>query len=81
MQESQAQLEHLLPSDDETVAVARLLTAKAHTFLLDSRSALELLKAVVRDAQPGSDAAGEALAALAAIASEDYPEKADADGC
>jgi tetratricopeptide (TPR) repeat protein len=80
LQESQAQLEQLLPSDDEAVAVARLLTAKAHAFLLHPRSALELLMAVVRDAQPGSDAAGEALALLAAISGQDDADEADVDG-
>jgi hypothetical protein len=80
LQESQAQLEQLLPADDETVAVARLLTAKAHAFLLHLQSALELLMAVVEDAQPGSDAAGEAVDMLAAIAEAGDPEEVEADG-
>ncbi len=80
LQESQAQLEQLLPADDETVAVARLLTAKAHAILLHLQSALELLMAVVEDAQPGSDAAGEAVDMLAAIAGAGDSEEAEADG-
>jgi tetratricopeptide (TPR) repeat protein len=67
LQESQAQLEQLLPTDDEAVAVGRLLTAKAHAFLLNLRSAIDLLMAVVRDAHPESEAAGEAVDLLATL--------------
>lgn len=65
LQESQAQLEQLLPVDAEAVAIGRLLTAKAHAFLLQLQSAVELLLAVIRDARPGSEAAAEATALLA----------------
>ena len=68
LQESQAQLEQLLPTGDETVAVARVLTAKAHAHLLHSKYALELLMAAVEDAPPGLDAASEAVKMSASIA-------------
>lgn len=70
LQDSQAQLEQLLPADDEAVAIGRLLTAKALIDLLRPHDAAELLTAVVRDARPGYEAADEAIALLAILTSE-----------
>ncbi|GAA1478999.1 hypothetical protein GCM10009623_34450 [Nocardioides aestuarii] len=67
LQQSQAQLEQVLPAEDETVAVARLLTAKAQMHLLDEPSARELLEVIAADAEPGSEAVDEALHILSLI--------------
>lgn len=79
LRDSQAQLEQLLPAGDEAVAIGRLLTAKALTFLLQAQGAVELLTAVVRDAPSGCEAAEEAAALLAMLITEADESTNDAE--
>lgn len=85
LSESQRRLEALLPADDETVSISRLLTAKARFALLQTQEAVELLRAVVRDAPTMSEVAEEATALLTAFVEggEDFADSAhpaDAEG-
>lgn len=65
LQDSQRQLEHLLPADDEAVAVGRLLTAIAHFALWQPQEAVDLFRLVATDAEAGSEAHVEAVEFLA----------------
>lgn len=60
LKESQRLLERLLPTDDETVAISRLLTGKAYLALLRPQEAMDAFRAVVRDGAAGVESTEEA---------------------
>jgi tetratricopeptide (TPR) repeat protein len=62
--DSQETLESLLPADQEDIAVARLMTAKAMAMRMDLAGAAGRLRQLLADARAGSEAAAEAAELL-----------------